>query len=86
MRRVVLKVKFKWSNSANYGTTDAVIVVPEYNQNDFSSNRIKLILEEEIKKNHSVYDNDFSIDNIEDIKIDYDFSTESKPYAFIGGI
>lgn len=85
MRNVVLKVKFKRSNSANYGTTNAIIVIPSYSQNEYSSNRLKLILEEEIKKNHTIYDSDFSIDSIEDIKMDYDFTTECKPYAFIGG-
>lgn len=84
MRNVVLKVKFKWTNSANFGTNDAIIVAPGYNQRDYTSNRIKLILEEEIK-NHAIYDNDFCIDSIEDINVEYDFTTECKPYAFIGG-
>ena len=76
----ILQVKFSWKNSANYGTSNSIIIVNPESGISISEFRLKQLIEEKAKST-SVYDSDFEVEKI--IEIKPHIVTDS--FVFIGG-
>lgn len=80
MNILILQVKFSWSNSATFGKSSSVIVINHEAGLSVNESYIKKLIKDKAKSS-SVYDNDFEVTKIDEIKT---YETK-EPFVFIGG-
>jgi len=77
---LIYQVNFDWINSVKFGTSNSVIVIEQEEETTLSENTIKRLIVEKAKSS-SIYDNDFEVEKINEVKT----CLTKEPFAFIGG-